>query len=194
MKKLQTYDFTLVLDGVDDKTEGLEDKLFEAGCDDALINFRNGTVYLDFNRQASSVEDAIISAIKNIEDSELNAKVISILPDDLVGIAEIANRLNKSRQTVSLWVNRARRQEQPFPHPVSKLSDKSPMWRWYDVVNWLFQQKLINDSKLVDSAKFIENINAVLNERDPEIKKYRHYILNKLKLDNKRNLMSDRNN
>jgi hypothetical protein len=184
MKKLEAYEFTLVLDRVDDQTEGLEDQLFEAGCDDALINFRNGTVYLDFNREAPSAEDAVISAIKDVEKSTLGAKVISILPDDQVNAAEIAKRLNKSRQIVSLWVKRERRQGLPFPNPVSKLTDTSPMWRWYDVVDWLYQNQLIKDQKVVDFAKFIENINAVLGERDPKVQEYRHQILQKLKLGN----------
>lgn len=180
MKKKEVFEFTLVLDRVDDQTAHLEDQLFDAGCDDALINFRSGTVYLDFNRQASSLEEAVISAIKNVESNPLSAKVISILPDDLVSESEIAARINKSRQTVSLWVKRERRQNDPFPNPVFRLSDKSPLWRWYDVTKWLFQQNLIEDKELVESAMFIENINAVLGERDQTIKKYRHQILNKL--------------
>ncbi len=178
--KQQTFEFALVLDRVDDKTENLEDHLFTAGCDDALINFRNGTVYLDFARTANSLEDAVILAIQDVESSELNAKVISILPDDLVSETEIASRLNKSRQTVSLWIKRERRPKTPFPNPVLKLSDKSPLWRWHDVTKWLFQQRMISDASIVDSAMFIENINAVLGERDPNIRKYRHNILSKL--------------
>jgi hypothetical protein len=58
------------------------------------------------------------------------------------------------------------------------------MWRWYDVVDWLYQNQLIKDQKVVDFAKFIENINAVLGERDPKVQEYRHQILQKLKLGN----------
>lgn len=184
MKKLDTYEFTLILDGVYDQTEGLEDQLFEAGCGDALINFRNGTVYLDFNREATSVDEAVISAIKSVENSKLGAKVISILPDDLVSESEITKRLDTNRQTVSLWVKRERRQEIPFPNPISKLTEKSPLWRWYEVVKWLHQNKLMKNQKVVDLALFIENINAVLGERDPEIQQYRHQILKKLKIGN----------
>ncbi len=125
MKELNTFEFTLVLEGVDDKTVNLEDLLFEAKCDDALINFRYGTVYLDFTREAESLEDAVISAIKAIENSKLNAKVSNILPDELVNEADIAKRLDKSRQVVSLWVKKERRQKKPFPGPILKLSDKS---------------------------------------------------------------------
>lgn len=179
-KKLDHHKFTLVLEGVDDNTKKLEDYLFKAGCDDALINFRSGTVYLDFNREAHLFEDAVISAIKNIESSPLGMRVISILPDDFVNESEIAKRLNQNRQTVSLWVKRERRQSIPFPNPILKLSDKSPMWRWYQVVYWLYQQQLIQDTKIVESAKFIAHTNAILSERDPQVKKYRHYILNRL--------------
>lgn len=179
--KNEIFEFTLVLDTVDDRTENLEDHLFDAGCDDALINFRNGTVYLDFQRAGRSLEDTVISAINHIEGSRLNARVISILPDNLVSESEIAARLNKPRQTISLWVKKERRKNTHFPNPVSRLSDKSPLWRWHEVVQWLFQQKIIKDSHIVDSAKFIENINAVLGARDQKIQEYRHHILNKLK-------------
>ena len=63
IKMNNSYQFTLVLDGVDEKTSGLEDALFEAGCDDALINYKNGVVYLDFDREGEDLERIIISAI-----------------------------------------------------------------------------------------------------------------------------------
>jgi hypothetical protein len=64
------YQFTLVLKNVDENTTDLEDSLFEAGCDDALINFRNGTVYLDFDRKAHFLDDAVIDAIRDVEQTE----------------------------------------------------------------------------------------------------------------------------
>ena len=69
------YQFTLVLDGVDEKTPDLEDALFEAGCDDALINYKNGTVYLDFDREGEELECTIISAIKDIESANVGATI-----------------------------------------------------------------------------------------------------------------------
>ncbi len=68
-KKQNIYQFTLVLKNVDEDTPNLEDSLFQAGCDDSLINFRNGTVYLDFDREATSLEEAVMSAIKNVVSS-----------------------------------------------------------------------------------------------------------------------------
>jgi len=146
-----------------------------------LINFRHGTVYLDFSRKAASAEEAVISAIQAVESIPAKATVISILPDDLVTEADIAKRLKRSRQTISLWVKRARRQQKPFPNPISRLSDKSPMWRWFEVVEWLYCQRLVRNKQLLNLAKFIEHLNAVLGERDPGVRAYRRDILNRLR-------------
>jgi len=133
MKQQIPYHFTLILSGVDDHTEGLEDALFEAGCDDALINFRNGTVYLDFTREAGCFDDAVICAIKDVESSTLPAKVIRMAPDNYVSISDIAKRLAVKRQTISLWVNGARRITQAFPKPIMKLNTKSPLRLCYKI-------------------------------------------------------------
>jgi hypothetical protein len=115
---MKTYQFTLVLTHVDENTPMLEDRLYEAGCDDALINFRNGAVYLDFDRESTSFENAVIAAIKAIESSILGAVVNHIAPENLVSETEIAKRLRVSRQTVSLWIKGERRKKLSFPSPV----------------------------------------------------------------------------
>lgn len=73
----KTYQFTLELKNIDENTPGLEDSLYEAGCDDALIVFRDGIVYLDFDRSAKSLSDAINSAIQDVESSTVKAVVAS---------------------------------------------------------------------------------------------------------------------
>ncbi|MDF1795318.1 MAG: hypothetical protein P1U63_02145 [Coxiellaceae bacterium] len=61
------------------------------------------------------MEAAVISAINAIESMPAAAHVISMSPDNLVTEVEIAKRLNKPRQSVSLWVKRVRRQNPAFP-------------------------------------------------------------------------------
>lgn len=61
---IHTFDVYLV--GVAELTGELEDRLFESGCDDALLSMKNGRVYLTFDREAESREDAIESALRNI--------------------------------------------------------------------------------------------------------------------------------
>lgn len=174
------YQFTLILKNVDENTPGLEDSLYEVGCDDALINFRNGTVYLDFDRQASSLEKAVMSAIKQVESSSIGAIVAHIAPEDLVTESEVAKRLHVKRQAVSLWIHNERRKSKPFPKPIMKLSHRSPFWKWREIVEWLYQCHVIKEKELVENAEFIENMNAVLGERDSRIRKSKQELLKKL--------------
>lgn len=179
MKKY--YQFTLILKNVDEDTPNLEDSLYDAGCDDALINFRAGTVYLDFDREATSLEDAVVSAIKNVESSSVQAIVASVAPEDLVTESEIAKRLDMSRQRISSWIKGVRRGQ--FPRPVMMLSGRSPLWKWYEITCWLYKNKVIKEKERVINAEFVEDINAVLEERDKKIKKARQELLRKLNND-----------
>ena len=61
-----TFSFTVILEGVSDITEDLEKRLFEAGCDDTLLRCCDGVVYLEFDREAGSLAEAIGSAVQNI--------------------------------------------------------------------------------------------------------------------------------
>lgn len=175
----KVYQFSLVLDGVDDATPGLEDILFEAGCDDALINYKNGTVYLDFDREGDSLEQVIISAIKAVESTNTGAKIVSVAPEHLVNLSEIADRVSMSRQAVSLFVL-GERGTKDFPKPVLKIANKSPLWRWSVVADWFYKQHKIKDHEIVDFAHIIEDINAVLDSRNKEVFLHRQKILDQL--------------
>ena len=49
---MSTYHFTVVVRDARSDLADIEDKFFEAGCDDALLCSYNGTVYLEFDREA----------------------------------------------------------------------------------------------------------------------------------------------
>ena len=95
---MNTYEFSVVLSGVNENTPNLEDALFEAGCGDGLICFYNDTVYIDFTRTSPSYKDAVLSAIKDIESAGLGARVVSVDAGDLVGITEIASLSDISKK------------------------------------------------------------------------------------------------
>ena len=63
---LSTFHFTVILDGLHDISEELTNRLFEAGCDDTLLHCCDGVVYLDFDRDAGSLAEAIGSAVRDI--------------------------------------------------------------------------------------------------------------------------------
>lgn len=52
-------------------------------------------------------------------------------PAELVGAAEIAQRLGIHKQTVHLW----RRRHSDFPEPVAEL-ERALVWYWPDVEAW----------------------------------------------------------
>lgn len=174
------YQFTLVLKNVDENTTGLEDSLFGASCDDALINFKNGTVYLDFEREGHSFAEVIFDAIQNVESASIGAKVVNVGPENLVNESEVAKRLHVKRQAVSLWIKGQRRKSNPFPKPFMNLSKKSPLWKWHEIVEWLYQNQLINKKEIVEDAELIENVNAVLESRNVKTKELRQRLLQKL--------------
>jgi hypothetical protein len=60
------YDFTLELTGIEDIRDDAADRLYESGCDDALLGQRSGRVYLSFAREAPSLREAIRSAVEDV--------------------------------------------------------------------------------------------------------------------------------
>nr|MBA3604220.1 hypothetical protein [Parachlamydiaceae bacterium] len=67
-----------------------------------------------------------------------------------------------------------------FPHPIMRLAEKSPLWSWAEVVNWLYHNKIISDDRAVEDALFLANINAALEECDQQTRKIRHNLLEKM--------------
>jgi hypothetical protein len=59
--------FTVQVAGIDLKRDDYEDVLYGAGCDDALIAVVDNEIYLDFDREAPSFNEAVNSAKHDIE-------------------------------------------------------------------------------------------------------------------------------
>jgi len=96
------YSFSLVLQGASELTPEIADALYEAGCDDALVGSRDGVLFAEFDREASSSARAIISAIRQIESAGVGLTVVRIEPDEVVSAAEIADRVGLNRETIRL--------------------------------------------------------------------------------------------
>ena len=58
---------TLIVDGPDLQDGAIIDRLFEAGCDDAATGRSNGIQYVDFDREAASLDEAVLSAVRDVE-------------------------------------------------------------------------------------------------------------------------------
>jgi len=156
----QEYDFTLVIDGVTDLTSQIEDALFDAGCDDATFSVQYGRLCADFSRRAKSLEDAILSAMRDIDKAKVNAVVVRVDECDLVTQADIARRINRTRQQVCQFIQGSRGPGH-FPPPDCHLSEGKPLWRWCAVSYWLAQNNIIRPEEQWN-AQVVSTINNLL--------------------------------
>lgn len=60
------HTFNLVLD-TPEVNQTVEDAILEAGCDDGFLYSRDGATYLDFEREAASLQEAVQSAIQDVQ-------------------------------------------------------------------------------------------------------------------------------
>ncbi|MCC7476767.1 MAG: helix-turn-helix transcriptional regulator [Pirellulales bacterium] len=157
------YEFSLVLTGVDSVTDEAVNKLYENGCDDATISVRSGRVYTTFARRASSIKDAILSAIKDVREAGIGADVLRVDECNLVTQAEIARRTGRSRQQINQFIA-GTRGPGGFPGPACHICDDHPLWYWCEVSYWLWENDMIPEAKLRE-AETIEIINNILEFR-----------------------------
>jgi hypothetical protein len=75
---MQIYSFIISLSNVS-YNETFENKIHQSGCDDALICFSNDEdLTLEFDREAESLNQAIMSAIQDINNSNTGAIVTKV--------------------------------------------------------------------------------------------------------------------
>ncbi len=77
---MANYAFEVILLDATEITEAIADKLFEAGGDDCLASSRDGIVTIAFDREASSTEEAIRSALQTIHLAGYAAKSVIFEP------------------------------------------------------------------------------------------------------------------
>lgn len=157
----QEFDFKLVIDGVPDLTDAVEDALFKAGCDDATFSIQFGRLCADFSRRAPSLETAILSAIGDVAKAGIGAAVSRVDECDYVTPAEIARRINRTRQQVCQYI-KGTRGPGKFPPPECHLSDRAPLWAWCAVSHWLAANNLIRPEEQWN-AQVIASINTMLD-------------------------------
>jgi hypothetical protein len=160
---MNTYTFTLILDGLDLEDEQRMNALFEAGCDDALFGLRNGTPIAEFDREAPSFSEAVMSAIRTVEGVADDLRVVRVEPDDLVTLAVIAERVGRSRQNVQQYAS-GTRGPGDFPSPLAQIDGSTRVWEWSTVSAW-FAEQLGLPALLGGGPQFIAALNGVLDAR-----------------------------
>jgi hypothetical protein len=149
---MSEHNFTIVLSG---DVDGHIDELYEAGLDDATIGETNGIPYAEFDREAPTRVQAIMSALNDIRKVE-DVYAVRIEPEELVTAAEIAERIGKSREAIRLLAS-GQRGRGDFPQPVSHLRFRSPLWRLPDVLAWTS-----SDPAEIEESRILAYVNARL--------------------------------
>jgi len=153
------YNFTLrfALGQHDADPNQFVDRLFEEGCDDALVGLgRRGHIALDFDREAPTADEAILSALAAVQRAIPNAKLVEATPD-LVGLTDIANLMGFSRQYMrKLVVEKGA----DFPHPVHE--GKPAIWHLSTVLSWFENNKTREfDTALAEIARVNMQCNLI---------------------------------
>ena len=83
---MKTYEFDVVLKNVSEVTDDQADQLFAAGCDDGTPAACDGVAWIHFDREAASLEEAISSAIAQIQAAGLRVSKVELDGDAAVSL------------------------------------------------------------------------------------------------------------
>ena len=75
---MKTYGFDVILKGVSEISDEGADALFQAGCDDATPSSCDGLARVHFDRQAPSLEEAIRSAVAQVQSAGFTASRVEM--------------------------------------------------------------------------------------------------------------------
>src|SRR5438270_1225722 len=98
-KAMRLHRFTLILAGVATLKPDIANALYEATGGDIEFKMRDGVAFLEFNRKAPSLQQAITSAIRDVEGASVGVRVIRVESEAANTIAKInADLLGVSKE------------------------------------------------------------------------------------------------
>ncbi len=83
------HTFTLILSGVAEITPELADALYEALGGDIELNMRDGVAFVEVERAAATLRDAITAAVAEIEGAKAGVRVVRVESEAANVIAKI---------------------------------------------------------------------------------------------------------
>jgi hypothetical protein len=81
---MRTYEFDLFLKGLTEINDDQADALFAAGCDDGTPASCNGLAWIHFDRQGLSLEEAIRTAISQVQSAGLQVSKVELSAESAV--------------------------------------------------------------------------------------------------------------
>ncbi|MDX6670458.1 MAG: hypothetical protein QOI91_821 [Solirubrobacteraceae bacterium] len=137
--------------------------------DDRLQDFAllgpnpRGVFDTDFERMAARYEDAVLSAIADLQRVLPEATMLRVKPDDLVTIDDIAERMGRTHESVRLLI-KGKRGPGGFPAAAGGRGRRDRMWRWYEVERW-FREEMGIEIPGHKHGAFLAAVNALLELR-----------------------------
>ena len=149
---MPSYAFTVVLG--EPPTETVLNTSDEYTVDGSTFGTRRGMAVVGFHRHSASLAEAIASAIRHLERAGM--KPVRIVDDDLLTLADIADRVGQSRESIRRYAA-GERGPGGFPPPVNPARDGTAFYRWSEVTLWMRQHLAISVSD-VDPTLVVANL------------------------------------
>ncbi len=130
------------------------DLLFAGANDDVTFGTEHGLAVAEFDREAATTADAIVSAVHTIESIGLTA--LRVLDGDLLTLADIADRINQSRESIRRYAS-GDRGAGGFPPPANPGRGGTVFYRWSEVAPWV-RARLNVDVPDIDPALIVANL------------------------------------
>jgi hypothetical protein len=83
---MKLYSFEIVLQALREVTDDQADALCAAGCDDGTPTSSNGVAWVHFHREAPSLEEAIRSAVVQVQAAGLRVAKVELDADSAVSL------------------------------------------------------------------------------------------------------------
>lgn len=127
------YEFLFVVEGVSAESDLDVGVVFDEF--DGLLASHRGRQLLAVSGDGAGAVDAAHRLCVSLRRALPDVRLVRLDPD-LVGITDISERTDRTRQNVLQWVNGERRSTEPFPDPEGT-AGRSLVWRWGEVSAWL---------------------------------------------------------
>jgi predicted DNA-binding transcriptional regulator AlpA len=134
------------------------DRLYEAFDEEIAVEEGPKGHVVGFEREAESFLGAVLDSLAEV--MRLGFEPLAV-QDELVSMADVAERMGRSRQSVSMLVS-GQRGPGGFPRPVAG-NVRSPLWHWADVAAWF--RSRAGDNVGEDRIRTIASINGALADR-----------------------------
>ncbi|WED21971.1 hypothetical protein L3Q72_00710 [Vibrio sp. JC009] len=176
---MKMYEFTLNIGNIsicsDEDLLNVSATIYEQIDEDTFVGSIDEAMFIEFEREAESLESAIIRAIRDVESIKGYELVVASVEGDLVSLGEAAAITGVKKPTLSKY-RKGLFGGGGFPAPARKIAKKDPLWRLWDIAEWLYAKGKVSEST-VTSAKTISLVNNALEVRKYQSdKEYSHII------------------